>query len=99
MVKLCVWSPNYGVTRPSEAQPKIDVVESDRKLLRIETANLKKDIAPHHHACGGHGRELLGDRRSTEIARLATTEPRMNVGGKAAYTHHDSCMLDRVIWI
>ena len=51
-----------------QPEAEIDVVEGDRKIAFVETADSEEAIAGHDKTCAGHGGGKLGQGMPAEIA-------------------------------
>src|SRR5436309_13663658 len=98
MNQLGVWRPDDPVASLTQAQAKIDVVESDREIYFIEAADLQVSISSHDRASCGYCRQIL---RQVWTGKIAWLVPHSDVcmAGNSACAQNHSAMLHRAVRI
>ena len=97
MVQLGKRCPDVSVARLSHAQAKIHVIESDRQILLIQTADRFKNGLFNHQTSSGDCRQILRQSRTPLVTQLIATNTHVDVPSHAPQTEHDTTMLQRVV--
>src|SRR6185312_1769643 len=99
MAKKSVGRVDDTVTHGANLQAEINIVEIDRKILRIEGAGFPKNIRSGHQAGARDGAYIANDIWKIKIVPFLAREPPKRMPAVFAEPHKDARMLDRAAGI